>query len=189
MLNTADDIAESYIQEILYKPEVVDRNTFAKHFIQTRSKYKVWSTYKDTKYGSRSIELWYVYYLRERFHVFQEGHAIEQTPNATFADLPIVYKSKSKQKVLLSKGYIDSKMEREPRTFPLKANTSKYSLHHVAPPNTWLVDVAFFHKFSYYVFINMNTRYLCVIPANSRITREGIVEIFANAKEATGIDF
>jgi hypothetical protein len=62
-------------------------------------------------------------------------------------------------------------------------------MHTVAAPNTWLVDVTFFGRFAYYTFINVNTRYLVMIPANSRINEEtGYVELFATAKESTGIE-
>jgi uncharacterized protein YcbX len=149
MYRTPDQQVHDYIGEIMMHPELelVDKNTFAKHFISTRAKYKVWSQNKDKKIGSNSIEEWYSVYLQDRADLLRVGRYTEWALG-TRAKLPIAFRTKSKQQRLLASGYVDAKTERLPRTFPLAANTAKYSLHHVAPRNTWLVDVVFFGEFA-----------------------------------------
>jgi hypothetical protein len=186
MQDMQDQQAQDYIEEIIMQLEHVNQNTFTKHFVSTRAKYKVWSQNKHKKIGSKTIEEWYVVYLRERANILREGR-MEDWVMGKHAKLPIAFKSKSKVQSLLADGYIDAKTDRVIQRFPLASNTTKYSLHHVAPPNTWLVDVVFFGRFAYYAFININTRYLQVYPANSRISGTA-VEVFAAAKEATGTD-
>jgi hypothetical protein len=67
-----------------------------------------------------------------------------------------------------------------PKQFPLKIQRKEYSLHQVAYPNPWFVDISFFGRFAYYTFINANTRHLVMIPGNSRIDN-GRSEIFVTS--------
>jgi hypothetical protein len=107
------------------------------------------------------------------------------------ADLSIAFKSPAKRRNLIKKGYADVPEDRITHWFPLKASTNKYAPHRVAPPNTWNVDVVFFGRFAYYAFININTRFLYMIPANSRIVGEAdrLGQMLADARDATGTNY
>jgi hypothetical protein len=185
-----DAEAQRYIEEIYAKPDNVDANTFTKHFVSTRSKYGVWRRYKDTRFGSFTIQQLYLEYIRQRFLLTQEADTEDFMPSGLDAYLGIAFKSPAKRRNLMKQGYIDSQQERLPHWFPLKASTKKYALHHVAQPNTWNVDVVFFGRFAYYAFINMNTRFLYMIPANARINEaDRIGQLLADAREATGMNY
>ena len=49
-----------------------------------------------------------------------------------------------------------------PDSFPLKYNKKKYSLHHVAFPGTWQIDLMLGTENVYLVAIEVNTRYLLI---------------------------
>jgi hypothetical protein len=189
-----DAEAQRYVEEICAKPELVDANTFTKHFMSTPNKYRVWQTYKGTKIGSHTIEELYLDYIRNRFLLRREAHAQDYAA-ALGSKNAIAFNSPAKQRELLTKGYIDRGYQRITQRFPLKQLTRKFALHHVAAPNSWIVDVVFFGEFAYYVFININTRFLYAIPANARIDRdrhgavEGAGQIIATPKESTGTDY
>jgi hypothetical protein len=65
------------------------------------------------------------------------------------------------------RGYTINNEEIIPSVFPLKAQKKKSQLHHISPVGVWLVDLLQTAQWQYYVFINVNSRYLAVIPANA----------------------
>ena len=55
---------------------------------------------------------------------------------------------------------INPNINTPPSYFPIKQNIKKYSLHKVALPKTYLIDLMFEHGLIYLITINVNTRYL-----------------------------
>jgi hypothetical protein len=176
------------IAELASREHVLNRNEFAREFVSTRSKYKVYSRFKDRTVQGYTIAELYPEYLQrwEMTHIqYTDRELVGQNQH-----LPIAFKTAFKKRGLLDKGYIDEQSEPIPQRFPLKAQSKRYSLHHVSTPNTWLVDVAFFGEFSYYLFINVNTRYLFAVPANATASVDhGTLTIFAEAKESTNVRY
>jgi hypothetical protein len=63
-------------------------------------------------------------------------------------------------------------------SFPLKKNKKHYSLHHIAPKNTYIEDIVFFEsgfkrKIAFLILINENTRQAHAIPLNIVVNNEG----------------
>ena len=56
-----------------------------------------------------------------------------------------------------------------PDSFPLKYNKKKYSLHHVAFPGTWQIDLMIGTNNVYLVAIEVNTRYLYMECTNTYV--------------------
>jgi hypothetical protein len=176
------------IAELARKKHVLNKNDFTKEFIPTRSKYGVYSKFKDNTFQGYTIAELYPEYLQrwEMAHIqYRDRELVGQNQQ-----LPIAFKTPFKKQGLLENGYIDEQSEPIPQRFPLKLQSKRYTLHHVSIPNTWLVDVAFFGEFAYYLFINVNTRYLFMVPANAVADVVfGTLSIFAEAKESTNVRF
>jgi hypothetical protein len=105
-------------------------------------------------------------------------------------NLTIAFRSKNKRRDLSKQGYTDTAEPVVSKRFDLKQQRRQYTMHHVAKTNTWLIDVVFLDNFAYYMFVNVNTRYLFVTCANATADVENdTLAVFAQPKEATGILF
>ena len=125
--------------------------------------------------GREDIETVYNYYLQQ--------HKIRFSPRPKKFIKPekvdefiktIGYRSPNKVKSLIKNEFPNTEqsvlnnlnISSIPR-FPLKENIKNYSLHHVSPPNTYIMDLIFEnHIYCYLFLINVNTRKLWVEPTN-----------------------
>jgi hypothetical protein len=83
--------------------------------------------------------------------------------------IPVAFRSPLRKAELNLKGYTINNEDIIPSVFPLKQQEKKFQLHHISPVGVWLVDLLQTAQWQYYVFINVNSRYLVVIPANAFI--------------------
>ncbi len=133
------------------------------------------ATFKLRK-GKETADTIYKYYLEQHNKRFPPPKIKKEIQPQNLDEFikTIGYRSPNKVKSLIKNEFPNTEqsvlnnlnISSIPR-FPLKENIKNYSLHHVSPPNTYIMDLIFEnHKYCYLFLINVNTRKLWVEPTN-----------------------
>jgi hypothetical protein len=176
----AAELIRTRIQEFAAnkKAKPMDRVPFVKDVIWQvmnidSTQQGLWELHKDSFWGHMTIQELYIQYLNEFQRSRQFADSEQQRVPAIDRAFPIAFKDPSKRRALFAEGYQLNDPKSIPTNyFPLKLYKKKYALKHVSPPNTWYVDMLMFGDFAWYAFINANTRYLLMLPANFEVNED-----------------
>jgi hypothetical protein len=143
-------------------------NDFVKRLVDTPYVRAVFKRFQNQvpPGASHTVSELYNEYLRmwrqKRIH---DGVEVRTVPNFTLP--PIAFKTKKKQKVLAKSGWTPRVETGPPNFFPLKSNSKYYTLHTASPDGSYQVDLMYFDTFAYYLFVEVNSRWAYIVPANS----------------------
>ena len=172
--------------DLLFPPEYFPNTTILTTRIITYLKTKINITYGDSHYkqifdfvhsnikGTEIIPNYLQNLTKLRTQILQpylRVHINKTMPRNDFTN-KIGYKDPYKRAVLNKANYGQYQYEGEKsftkNKFPLKENRKNYSLHTIAPKDTYMMDLMFdnHNEYCYLVLINVNTRKLYVQQTN-----------------------